>query len=485
MIESLIVFYYFLKIITYSYENDYNEGDNMEVNNLSENRNIISDVIEDSIAEEMGIEPGDILLSINGQKVKDVIDYKYLITDDFVIVEIQKEDEEIWELEIEKDFDEDIGIIFTNPLIDKAKNCKNKCIFCFIDQLPKGMRETLYFKDDDSRLSFLQGNFITLTNLNEEEIDRIIKYRISPINISVHTTDPNLRIKMLNNKNAGKLYDILQRFSEAGIKMQCQIVSVPGINDGENLKKTLNDLVKLYPNISSVAVVPVGITKYRENLSKLDIYDSDKANDMICLIHKMQDFFKREIMTRFVFASDEFYQLANRETPSYDEYEGFPQIENGVGLIKSFETEVNNALKDLEYNLNLNKSYLIATGTLSYDFISNLSNRIMKKIDGLELKVIPIKNNYFGETITVSGLVTATDLKEQISGHDIKDGIIIPRSMLKRDEDVFLDNITLRELEEQLNTKIFVSEVNGKNFIELLTSEKRWKNGKTSSSNSR
>ncbi|MGF7057312.1 DUF512 domain-containing protein [Brassicibacter mesophilus] len=445
----------------------------MEINNLTENRNIISSVIRGSIADELGVEPGDILLSINDQQVNDIIDYKYLITDDFIVVAIQKKDEEVWELEIEKDFDEDIGIIFTNPLIDRAKNCRNKCIFCFIDQLPKGMRESLYFKDDDSRLSFLQGNFITLTNLSEEEVERIIKYRLSPINISVHTTDPDLRIRMLNNKNAGKVYDILKRFSEAGIHMNCQIVLVPGVNDGEQLEKTFNDLVNLYPNVSSVAVVPVGVTKYREKLFDLKIYDHDKANNIIKYVQDKQKFFIEKIGTRFVFASDEFYLLAGKDTPMYDEYEGFPQIENGVGLVRSFDTEVIDALASIGDNVTMNKSYLIATGTLAYDFINGLAQKIMEKIKGLNLKVVPITNNFFGETITVSGLITATDLENQLRKYELKDGIIIPKSMLKRDEDIFLDNVTLKELEERLNTKVLVSEVEGKEFINLLESEKR------------
>lgn len=242
----------------------------MELGNIKETKNIIEEVDTGSIADELGIEKGDVIISINGKEVKDIIDYKYLVSDDYILLEIQR-DEEIWEFEIEKDFDEDLGIIFTNPLIDKAKSCKNKCIFCFVDQLPPNMRETLYFKDDDSRLSFLQGNFITLTNMTDDEIDRIIEYRLSPINVSVHTTNPELRIKMLKNKNAGKIYSILQRFHSAKLEINCQIVLVPEVNDGEELHRTLTDLSKLYPSISSVAVVPIGITKYRENLAKVNL----------------------------------------------------------------------------------------------------------------------------------------------------------------------------------------------------------------------
>ncbi len=295
--------------------------------NISESRNIIEEIAEGSIGEELEIEKGgDILLSINHTEVKDIIDYKYLVSDDYILLGIQKPNGDIWEYEIEKDYDEDLGIIFTNPLIDKAKSCRNKCIFCFIDQLPPNMRETLYFKDDDSRLSFLQGNFITLTNMSDDEIDRIIRYRLSPINISVHTTNPELRVKMLNNKNAGKIYDILKRFHEARLEINCQIVLVPGVNDGEELNRTLFDLSKLYPTVESVAVVPVGITKYREKLAKLTPYNKELSEELLDYISHEQTRLLRELGTRFVFPSDEFFALSKREVPSYEEYEGFPPI---------------------------------------------------------------------------------------------------------------------------------------------------------------
>ncbi|KNF08713.1 Fe-S oxidoreductase, NifB/MoaA family [Gottschalkia purinilytica] len=440
----------------------------MELKNLSENINIIEEVESNSIAEELEIEPGDILLSINDKGIKDIIDYKYMITDDFVTMTIQKPDGEVWELEIEKDFDEDIGIVFTNPLIDKAKNCRNKCMFCFIDQLPKGMRNTLYFKDDDSRLSFLQGNFITLTNLNDEEIDRIIKYKLSPINISVHTTNPELRIKMLQNKNAGKIYDILKRFNEAGINMNCQIVLVPNVNDGLELESTIKDLSQLHPNISSVAVVPIGVTKYRKGLCEVDIYNYNSANEVLKLIDGMQKSFLNTIGTRFVFPSDEFYVLSEREIPKYKNYEGFPQIENGVGLIRSFQSEVEEALENMKGKCTSNNEYIIATGELSYNFMKSISELIMDSIQGIRLKVIPIKNKFFGDTITVSGLVTGNDLYNELKNYKPKDGFIIPKCMLKRDEDIFLDDLTLLQLEEKLESKVTVSKVDGKDFVDIL-----------------
>lgn len=442
----------------------------MELENLQEGRNIIEDIKEYSIAQELDIKKGDILLSINGSDVKDIIDYKYLITDELIDLKIQKPNGDIWEYEIEKEFDEDLGIVFTNPLIDKAKNCRNKCIFCFIDQLPPGMRETLYFKDDDSRLSFLQGNFITLTNMTDDEINRIINYRISPINVSVHTTNPELRIKMLNNKNAGKIYNILKKFHEANLEINCQIVLVPGINDKEELDRTLKDLVQLYPSVKSVAVVPVGITKYRDGLAKVNPYDPVLSANLLDYINNIQGEFLSKIGTRFVFPSDEFYALSKRELPAYEEYEGFPQLENGVGLMKSFEFEVNKELLKVDKKINHNKSYIIATGTLAYNYMINISEKICTRFNNLKLEVIPIINEYFGEKITVSGLITGFDLISQLKGKNI-DGIIIPRSMLKNDEEIFLDNFTVEDVSKELGAKVIVSKVSGSDFVNIFREE--------------
>lgn len=443
----------------------------MELNNTSENRNIIDGIIKGSIAEELGIKKGDILLTVNGEIINDIIDFKYHITDDFITMSIMRENE-VWEYEIEKDYDEDIGISFTNPLIDKAKSCKNKCMFCFIDQLPKNMRKTLYFKDDDSRLSFLQGNFVTLTNMSEEEINRIIRYRISPINVSVHTTNPELRIKMLRNKNAGNIYNILKRFNEADIKMNCQIVLVPGVNDDFNLDNTISDLEQLYPNIESLAVVPVGLTSYRENLDEIMCYDNNSANYIIKKIEDFQEKLLKKIKTRFVYASDEFYLLAEKDIPKYDDYEGFPQIENGVGLLRLFRSEVENILQSTPKK-NINASFIIPTGTLAYSFINDISNLIMRNFKGLKIKVVPIINNYFGETITVSGLLTGEDIYKQLKDFKDYDKVIIPSSMLKCDEEIFLDNLTVDDLEKKLNKKIIISEVNGEKLVDIFINE-RW-----------
>lgn len=452
----------------------------MELKKIYDYRNIIEKVAKGSIAEELGIKPNDILLSINGEKVEDIIDYKYLISDNYIEVGIEKKDGEVWILEIEKEFDEDLGITFTNPLIDKARSCRNKCLFCFIDQLPPNMRETLYFKDDDSRLSFLQGNFITLTNMNDEEINRIIKYRLSPINVSVHTTNPELRIKMLNNKNAGKIFSILQRFKKADIKVNCQIVLVPGINDGKELERTLEDLSSLYPSVESVAVVPVGLTRYRENLPELISFNRQRALELLHFIREEQTKFMGKIGTRFVFASDEFYAITDEALPSYEDYEGFPQLENGVGLMKTFENSIDEELSKIDEKILFNKRYIIVTGTLAEDFMNKMKDRILKRFSGLELKVIAIENNFFGNSITVSGLITGQDIIRQIENYnniDNIDGLIIPKSMLRADSNVFLDDLTVEDLQNRLMIKIIPIAVSGKEIVNLFSRTRGDKNG--------
>ena len=383
----------------------------MEVN-VKNTNNVISKVYKDSIADELGIEVGDLLISINGEPIHDIIEYRFLLSDEYLEVEIQKQNREVYIYEIEKDYDDDLGIEFTNPIIDKAKSCRNKCVFCFIDQLPKGMRETLYFKDDDSRLSFLQGNFVTLTNMSEEDINNIIKYRISPINISVHTTNPELRKTMIKNKFAGNLYSIMERLAEAQIQMNCQIVLCPGYNDKEELERTVSDLTKLYPYVNSAAAVPVGITKHREHLPNLEIF--------------------KELGTRFIFLSDEFYIMANRKLLDYDEYEGFIQFENGVGMISKFEREIKDYLENLsEDHKSKIKKVSIATGHSAYEFMCEMAKCIMEKCPNVQIDVYKIINNFFGDTITVSGLVTATDIIDQLKDKNLGETLYIPRNIFR------------------------------------------------------
>ena len=441
----------------------------MEVNVKNVN-NIISKIYKNSIAEEMGIKEGDILLSVNKEKVEDIIQYRYLISEEYIELEIQKPNGKIYLYEIEKDYDEELGIEFTNPIIDKAKSCRNKCVFCFIDQLPKGMRETLYFKDDDSRLSFLQGNFVTLTNMSDEDIDNIIRYRISPINISVHTTNPELRRKMINNKFAGQLMDRMKRLADAGIEMNAQIVLCPGYNDKKELERTLEDLASLRPYVHSAAIVPVGITRYRDNLAHLEMFDEKSAGETIDQIHELQKKYLKELNTRFAFLSDEFYIVAKRPLLKYDEYEGFVQFEDGVGMITKMGTEVSNYLETInDDRLNKTKKVSIATGKSAYEFMSQMADKIMEKFKNIEINVYMIKNNFFGETITVSGLLTATDLIDQLKDEDLGETLYITRSMMKADEEIFLDDITLKELEEKLNIEVVPCKNEGIDVVDKVT----------------
>ena len=440
----------------------------MEVN-VKNTNNVISKVYKDSIADELGIEVGDLLISINGEPINDIIEYRFLLSDEYLEVEIQKQNREVYIYEIEKDYDDDLGIEFTNPIIDKAKSCRNKCVFCFIDQLPKGMRETLYFKDDDSRLSFLQGNFVTLTNMSEEDINNIIKYRISPINISVHTTNPELRKTMIKNKFAGNLYSIMERLAEAQIQMNCQIVLCPGYNDKEELERTVSDLTKLYPYVNSAAAVPVGITKHREHLPNLEIFNEKTAGETIDQVDKLQKKYLKELGTRFIFLSDEFYIMANRKLLDYDEYEGFIQFENGVGMISKFEREIKDYLENLsEDHKSKIKKVSIATGHSAYEFMCEMAKCIMEKCPNVQIDVYKIINNFFGDTITVSGLVTATDIIDQLKDKNLGETLYIPRSMLKADEEIFLDNITLENLSDIMGLEVVPCLNEGKDFIDKI-----------------
>ena len=440
----------------------------MEVN-VKNTNNIISKVYKNSIAEELGIEVGDLLISINGEPIHDIIEYRFLLSDEYLEVEIQKQNREIYIYEIEKDYDDDLGIEFTNPIIDKAKSCRNKCVFCFIDQLPKGMRETLYFKDDDSRLSFLQGNFVTLTNMSEEDINNIIKYRISPINISVHTTNPELRKTMIKNKFAGNLYSIMQRLAEAQIQMNCQIVLCPGYNDKEELERTVSDLAKLYPYVNSAAAVPVGITKHRDHLPTLEIFNEQTASETIDQVEKLHQKYLKELGTRFIFLSDEFYVMANRKLLDYDEYEGFIQFENGVGMISKLEREIKDSLENLSKDqISKVKKVSIATGHSAYEFICDVAKYIMDKCPNVEINVHKIINNFFGDTITVSGLITATDIIDQLKDKELGETLYIPRSMLKADEEIFLDNITLEKLNEIMGIEVVPCLNEGKDFVNKI-----------------
>ncbi len=385
------------------------------------------------------------------------------MAEDYLEIEIQKPDGEIWELEIEKDYDEEFGVEFESAIMDNALSCSNKCIFCFIDQLPKGMRKSLYFKDDDSRLSFLQGNFVTLTNMSEDDIDRIIKYRISPINVSVHTTNSELRKKMLNNRFAGNINDRLKRLADAGIKMNAQIVTVPGVNNGDELIKTVEDLYKLYPNVENVAAVPVGITKYREGLAELKGFNKESAKEEIYRIKPMQQKFINEIGKPFIRLSDEFYMLAQEEIPNSQFYGEFDQLEDGVGMVRILRENINNNIN--EVNINKTGEISFITGTSAYDELNSVAEMIMQKNNKIKINVIKVINDFFGDTITVAGLLTGKDIINSLKLNNIQGNIIIPRNMLRAGDTIFLDDITLEDIEAATNCKTIIVEYTGEDLI--------------------
>jgi putative radical SAM enzyme (TIGR03279 family) len=432
----------------------------------------IKDVLPGSIAEELEIEKGDMLVTINGARVLDIIEYKYLITDEYLELEIRKPDGEIWTYELEKEYDEDLGIVF-DGIIDNPKSCHNKCIFCFIDQMPKGMRETLYFKDDDTRLSFLMGNFITLTNMKQEELNKIIRYRISPINVSVHTTNPELRVKMLNNKNAVKIMDYLKLLTENDIEVKAQIVLCPGVNDGAELERTLLDLSEMYPSLSTTAIVPLGLTKHREGLFNLKEISKEKALEIIAQVEGMQTEFLKKLDTRFSFLSDEFYLIAEKPLPKYDTYEDFKQLDNGVGLITLFRDEIKNNLKLIkkqDYNTH-NKKLHIVTGQYAYPIMQEAAASIKKKIPTLDIEVTVINNDFFGHSVKVSGLITGQDIINQMKAKlpsGVDNILLIPNSMLRSGEEVLLDDLTMTDIEKQLEIKMFVCQQDGSDLIQKI-----------------
>ena len=444
----------------------------MELKSLKTKSEIIL-VDKESIAEEVGIEVGDYLISINDTIIEDIIEYKYFLAEDYLEVEIEKKDGERIIYEIEKEPGEDLGIEFSNPIIDKVKSCRNKCIFCFIDQLPSGMRETLYFKDDDSRLSFLQGNFITLTNMTDADIEKMVKYKISPVNISVHAMNPELRVKMLNNKNAGKIKEYMEKLNSAGIKMNVQIVLCPDINDKKELEYTLETLTEFYPNVNSVAVVPVGITKYRDGLFDMKTYDENTAKAVIDHVRKLQNSYITKFGTRLVFLLYEFFVMGKLKRPLKDEYEGFIQLENGVGLMTKFEEEIKEELVHYPVIFKKPRKISIATGKSAFKFMNEISRTVESVIKNLTIEVNEIKNEFFGETITVAGLITGSDIIKQLEGKDIGDFLIIPESMMRSGEEIFLDDVTPKDVERALNTKLIITPVDGKSFIKkVLTKEK-------------
>ena len=438
---------------------------------------IIKNVLPGSIAEELEISAGDKLLAINDQEIEDVFDYHFLANEEYLTVLIEKPDGEQWELEIEKEYEEDLGIEFEQGLMDEYRSCRNKCIFCFIDQMPKDMRETLYFKDDDSRLSFLQGNYVTLTNMSDHDIDRIVRYHLEPINISFHTMNPELRCRMLHNRFAGEKLKFLDQLYEHQIEMNGQIVCCRHVNDGAELERTIDDLAGYLPFMRSVSVVPAGITKYREGLYPLELFSKAEAEAVIDLIESRQKKYFEEYGLHFIHASDEWYFLAEREFPEEERYDGYIQLENGVGMMRLFCSEFQEALraqteaKDYpEKREELKRDLTIATGKLAYPMVKGFAGQLQEAFPGLHIFVKEIENRFFGETITVSGLITGRDLTEQLlesagQGEKLGDTLLIPENMLRMGEQVFLDDMTLQEAEEKLGMRVIAVDAPGGDFV--------------------
>jgi len=427
----------------------------------------IKDIKKGSIAEEAGIEAGDFLINIDDQEIIDILDYDFLIKNEYLTVLIEDKTGEQFYVDIEKDFDEELGLVFEEELIDKARLCRNKCVFCFMDQIPDSMRSTLRYKDDDYRLSFMEGNYVTLTNTTREDLNRIIKYRLNPINVSVHTTNGETRKKMLNNKNADKILENIKILADGEITMNCQIVLCPGLNDGEQLIQTIEDLSQFFPNILSVSIVPVGLTKYRDGLYPLVSFDKEGAIRTINDVTKLQKKYKEQYGSSIVFLADEFYILAEMELPDYEHYEDFPQIENGVGMVTSLYKEIEEELADIEAEEN-NRTLSVITGKLMGSYMTDIFNKIKTKLKGLEVKVYTIENEFFGEKITVAGLITGQDIIKQMKGKEFGERILIPNVMLKSDADIFLDDVTLEEVEKELGVKIQKIGCDGRDLIEAL-----------------
>ncbi|MBE6644344.1 MAG: DUF512 domain-containing protein [Ruminococcaceae bacterium] len=430
----------------------------------------ITNVENRSRAERCGILSGDVLISINGNEICDVLDYRFYLAEKNVSLLLSRGGRE-FSVEIKKGEYDDIGLEFKTPLMDEKQSCKNKCIFCFIDQNPKGMRETIYFKDDDSRLSFLHGNYITLTNMTDRDVDRIVKMRFSPLNISVHTTNPELRVKMMKNKRSGEVLRYLDRFKEAGLSMCGQIVLCKGVNDGDELLRSMRDLSKYYPNLSSVSIVPAGLTKHRDGLYPLSDFDSEEAAAVIDMIDAFAEEHKKKFGSRLFFAADEFYLKSGRRLPCEDYYEGYPQIENGVGMLRSFiddfdfATGGENPFEDAPKKL---RRVAVVTGFASYPTVYGMAQKIMEKVDKVKIDVYPIKNNFFGDSITVTGLLTGKDICEQLSGKLECDELLIPSVTLRYHEQDFLCGMTLSELEEGLGVKIRVCGTDGFGFVDAV-----------------
>lgn len=433
---------------------------------------VIKAIDSGSIAEELELEPGDKLLTINGNEVEDIFDYEYYVDSESMVMLVEKADGELWELEIENDY-EDLGITFENGLMSDYKSCSNKCIFCFIDQMPPGMRETLYFKDDDSRLSFLQGNYITLTNMKDHDIQRIIDFKLAPINISVHTTNPELRCRMLHNRFAGTALKKMDTLYEAQIPMNGQIVLCKGFNDGEELERSIRDLSGYLPYMQSVSVVPVGLSKYRDGLEQLEPFGKEDAARTIDIIENWQKKLYKEHGLHFIHASDEFYILAERELPEEERYDGYPQLENGVGMLRLLDTEVTEALDMLSGDMKEasevgSEELSLATGLLAYPYLKQQIEKITARYPQKKIHLHTIRNEFFGELITVAGLITGQDIMKQLSGKKLGGRLLLPACMFRSGEEVFLDDVTRTEVQNALQVPVNIVKSSGQDLVNAI-----------------
>lgn len=436
-------------------------------------KHVVRRVLPGSIAEELEIRPGDRILAIDDTEIEDIFDYQFLIQDTYLEVLLEKQDGEQWLLEVDKEFDEDLGIEFENGLMDEYRSCRNKCVFCFIDQMPPGMRETLYFKDDDSRLSFLQGNYVTLTNMSDHDIDRICRYRLSPINISFHTMNPQLRCRMLNNRFAGEALKKVDTLAEADIHMNGQIVLCKGLNDGAELEYSIRRLTEYLPQLESLSVVPVGLTRYREGLFPLEPFTAEDAEKVIDMIEDFQRECFARFGTHFVHASDEWYILAGRKLPEEERYDGYLQLENGVGMLRLLLNEFDQALEQRRRKDGFpcgkrTGELSVATGLLAWPYLKQMAERMTEAYPGLKIHVYPIENRFFGERITVSGLLTGGDIRDQLKGKNLGSVLLLPENVLRSGEDVFLDDLQVGDLEKALQVPINIVKSSGYEFVEAV-----------------
>jgi putative radical SAM enzyme (TIGR03279 family) len=427
-------------------------------------------VEERSLAKKAGIKPLDMLVAINGNEISDVLDYRFYLAERLVTLTLMRDGDE-YSVKIKKGEYDDIGLEFESALMDEKHSCRNGCIFCFIDQNPEGMREPIYFKDDDSRLSFIHGNYITLTNMYDKDIERIIKMRISPVNVSIHTTNPELRVKMMKNKRSGDVLRYLDDFKRAGLSMCGQIVLCKGVNDGEELLRSLRDLSAYYPEMGSVSIVPAGLTKHRDGLYPLTDFTEEEAGEVIDMIDSVANEQLKKYGSRQFFAADEFYLKAKRPLPDSEYYEDYPQIENGVGMLRSFSDEFGMATEDVEYMLSSvqgERRVTVVTGVAAYPMISDFGKKISELCPKIKVNAVKIINKFFGESITVSGLLTGKDIYEQLSGVELGDELLIPESALRSEDRDFLCGMTLSELQDKLGVKVTAVGNDGYQFAEAV-----------------